>query len=581
MNGIGPSGFGPYELLAKLGEAARGPVFLARRSGDLVGEALFLIESAAFATGEDEPLRRFLQDVERAAQLRHRNVMTIVDLATNATAPYVVMQYVEACSLAELQERHRAIRPPRLVVTAIIDALQGLHAAHTLPLQHGCLSPDHLMIGIDGICRLTGFGHARPRVQTKPSLRTRMTTGYMAPEQLRAGERDHRADLFAIGVVLWNALTGKRLFHDRAEHMTMSNVLERKVPRPSTIGLSPPPVFDNIVLKALERDPAQRFQTAAELASALRDTARASGCLAQPSELGEWLTTTFGGELAARRRLIRELSTRVQIALPLAARDQTDVVTLPRLGGPPSGDAGARDELSIDELSRANEPLRLALPPDGATGAGRVRPPRPSRELPVETASLDSVPTPYAEPPARRQVAIVAVIAFAVVASVLGWRWAVIAAPNADAAGPVPHAEVQVTVLEVRSAKPPPPPKPTPPPAPPADAEPPADAPEPSPGVAKPATPDTTTGAAPAVRAEPSRAPVRGKRQTAAPPPPPPPTRPTPPARTAPATTRPAEVRTEEQRPDPAPSSPRADTPPPKPDSPPKPTLESNPYLYK
>ncbi len=523
-------GYGRYELLAKIGEGPRGPVFVARIRGDAVAEPSYVVELNAFATGEEESQRTFHHDLARVAQLRHQNVLGVLETGTTAAGDYVVMDYVEGATLSEIQERHRAIRPPRLVLATVIDALCGLHAGHMLhadggePLLHGSVSPDHLLIGTDGVCRITGFGNVRPRVQTKPSHRTRTTVGYMAPEQLTGAAVDHRADVFSIGVVLWNALTGKKLFHDRIEHLTMSNVLDRKVPRPSSIGLSPPPVLDAIVLKALERDPGRRFQNAAELADTLRDVARGAACLAAASEVGEWITTTFGGELAARRREIREPGQR--------PRRGTAVSVLSR-SGPPAPDAFTRDELSLDELARATDPPPRSL--DSVLG-------------PAPTTNAAPVATPPS--PARRQVALVAIAAFTVVALVLGWRWSVASASEPDpaprvlpAASAPSSVELEVTVLEVRNvvATVVAPPRVVPP----------------SRIVAQPSVEPQSRR--PAVA--PSRPPARSKR----------------PARAQPAP-RPASTDDRPEAPEVRPAEPR---PEPTPPAPARPTLEANPYLYK
>jgi serine/threonine-protein kinase len=273
--------FGPYRLLAKVGQGPRGPVFVAQVNAAQAADSLYLVEVSGFATGEDEPLRGFVRDTENAARIQHRNVLGIVERGASAGGHYLVMPYLDSATLAELQDRDRAVLPPRLVIAAVIDALHGLHAAHSFrrdgvaqPLIHGSVSPAQVVIGLDGVCRIAGFGAARPRVQTKPSHRSTAATPYLSPEQVRGGDLDPRSDLFAVGVVLWNALTGKKLFHDPLEHMAMANVLERKVPPPSRIGLTPPPALDGFVLKALERDPAQRFQSAAEMAGARRRARR-------------------------------------------------------------------------------------------------------------------------------------------------------------------------------------------------------------------------------------------------------------------------------------------------------------------
>jgi len=467
--------YGRYELLARIGEGLRGPVFLARVRGEPSTSPLYVIELSAFATGEDEPERTFQRDLAAAARIRHKNVLGIVELGENAAGHYAVMEYIEGATLAELQDRHRAIRPPRLVLTTVMDALFGLHAAHTLrvdgvaqPLLHGALSPEQLRIGLDGVCRLSGFGNVRPRVQTKPSHRTRSASGYMAPEQLTGGAVDHRADLFSIGVVLWNALTGRKLFHDRVEHQTMANILEREIPRPSSIGLAPPPVLDAIVLKALARSPAHRFQDAAEMASALREVARQAGCLAADAEVSEWVTTTFGSELASRRRAIRELAQR-------PPRAESEVGVLAGLGGLQGAEVTARDELSFDELARASDP-----------------PPAPAPAPPV-LAPIEMRPIARPDPFARR-LALVGGAAFAVVALVLGWRAAGTGrdpAPEVQAiAAPQLPIEVEVTVLDVHvMATPAVAPDPTPAPAP--------APPRPAPVASKPARPRTPPRPAP------------------------------------------------------------------------------------
>lgn len=548
--------FGQYELLARIGEAPRGPVFVARRTGDATSDLLYVLALSTFATGEDEPMRAFVRDVESVARIRHPNLLGIVEIGVNTGGHYVVMDHVEGATLSAVHDRHRAIRPPRLVMTTIIDALNGLHAAHSIredglvePLIHGSLSPDHLIVGLDGTCRVAGFGHMRPRVQTKPSHRSTTATGYLAPEQLTGAAIDPRSDLFALAVVLWNALTGKRLFHDRLEHMTMSNVLERKVPRPSAIGLCPPPALDSVVMKALERDPGRRFQAAAEMASALRDAARAAACLAPGTEVGEWISTTFGSDLATRRRALRDLGAR-----PAAQRE---IPVLPPPGGAAPADTGA-DELALDELARAT--------------ASQPRQPTQT-QTPIAVA-----PIAYPEAPPRRQLAIIAAASFAVVAIVLGWRWSV-AAPAIDetatlepgaAEPPLPGAalaplpiELEVTVLDVHSAANEPATAPATPAAPAT-----ATAPMVDPATARTIVPAAIAPAPPRaepIAASPGRSPPRAKK----------PQRAAAPARAEAPSEAPGDP------PEARPAATHPDTAPAKPEAPPRPAMEPNPYLYK
>ena len=582
-------GFGPYRVLARAGQGARGPVFVAKVNAAATADSLYLLEVSGFTSGEDEPLRAFVRDTESAARIQHRNVLGIVERGATTAGHYIVMPYIEGCTLAEIEERQRTLRSPWLVIAAVLDALHGIHAAHSFrkdgaaqPLIHGSVSPDQLLIGLDGICRISGFGAARPRIQTKPSNRIAAATAYLSPEQVNGATIDHRADLFAIGVVLWNALTGKKLFHDPIEHMTMSNVLDRMIPRPSTIGLSPPPILDGIVMKALERDPARRFQSAAEMADALRDVARGAASMTTGAELAAWVSAAFGTELATRRHVIRELAARPQ---PPGAQ----LAVLPRLVARPSADAVERDYLSLDELARAVEPAPWFPPvPSPSPPSGRSRPPS------VPSRSPDPAPNAYPEAPRPRRLALVASAAFAVVAGVLGWRWSVMSstiapvpagataagATHAPAPAPPPRPPgIEITVLDVRSIPEVTSPKPASPaieatspaiePAPPA-IEPAPPAIEPAPPAIEAASP-AIEPASPAIEPappaiEPARAPAaaspgRPPRTVRRPP------RPSPPSRSS-------EVRAESPEPktlEPAPARPESARPP----------LEANPYIYK
>jgi hypothetical protein len=330
----------------------------------------------------------------------------------------------------------------------------------------------------------------------------------------------------------------------------MSNVFERKIPRPSTIGLSPPPAFDAIVLRALERDPDRRFQSAAELASELRDVARGAGCLAATDEVGQWVTTTFGGELAAGRRTLLEIAARGPVP---PSSPTPEVSVLLQLGAARPAEAPARDAQSPDELSRVTEPAPLLPLPDPLSSAPPLR-------SPVAEFRLD------ARPRAPRMLVIAAFAAFGAVVIVLGGRWAMARAPVQDlavAAPPRPEdrapapPELEVTVLAVRTFVPPSP-----------DAVPPRPDLAPAPAIA-PAPP---SAAPPAPVAAPAAAPprsvARGKR----------------PARSPPEVRTPAPARPSDVRPEPpdtrAPEAHPA-APPTRPESPSKPALETNPYLYK
>src|SRR5262249_11849560 len=145
--------FGPYEILAKISEGATGKVYLAQRQPR--GEAgLFAIKVIERGKEDERLARIFLEEARVVSRLRRKNVVGSVDAGAWARGQYLVMDYVEGCSLAEIQRRHRDARPPRLIAPVLVDALHGLHAAHSIELANRHFTTRSLLIGIDGTCRV-------------------------------------------------------------------------------------------------------------------------------------------------------------------------------------------------------------------------------------------------------------------------------------------------------------------------------------------------------------------------------------------------------------------------------------------
>ncbi len=309
--------YGRYEVIARVGRGGMGTVYLARAVGEGGFHRLFILKVLHEHLGSDPNFLEMMQREARlAARLHHPNVVSIVDVGTQGDCFYIVMDYVEGCTLADLLNHHVNHRPPRVIVPVLLDALSGLQAAHDmvddegrpLSLVHRDISPENLLIGVDGHCRLIDFGIAQARgaVQTTQPGEIRGKPAYMSPEQVTGQAVDLRSDLFSAGVVLYNALTGRRLFDGASHHATMYNILKRVVPPPSRVGLCPPAYFDAVCLQALQRDPERRFQSALEMSEALRAAALESGMLGAPSEVARLVAETFGGKLQQRRDRTRE-----------------------------------------------------------------------------------------------------------------------------------------------------------------------------------------------------------------------------------------------------------------------------------
>ncbi len=307
-----PAVVGRYEVLLRIARGGMGTVYLARVTGEGGFRRLFALKVVRdHLSQNDEYVRMLLQEARIASRLHHPNVVGIVDIGTLANQHYLVMDYVEGCTFSELLKVHRRTRPPHLVVPIVLDALMGLHAAHTLvdddgsplTLVHCDFSPQNMLVGTNGVCRITDFGIAKATnvINERPSI-TRGKPAYVSPEQVVGRPLDHRSDIFSAGVVLWNALTGEQLFSGDSPEQTLQSVLNRPVVPPSTVGLRPPSCFDRVCLRALERDPSRRYQSAEQMLIELRRIAIAEDFLAPSSDVGRWVTETFGRQLELRRQ---------------------------------------------------------------------------------------------------------------------------------------------------------------------------------------------------------------------------------------------------------------------------------------
>ena len=204
--------------------------------------------------------------------------------------------------------------------------LQGLHAAHEargeagqpLGVVHRDVSPQNILVGVDGTARVLDFGIAKAvgRLSSTQSGHVKGKFAYMAPEQLNGGEITRRTDVYGASVVLWEALTGRRLFAGD-EGVVIGRVLEGKVVAPSTVDPEIPPEVDRIVMRGLSKDPLDRYPTALEMARDLGELDLASAL-----RIGEWVSTLAAATLSERAELVGAvessaprpslLSTRVQ-----------------------------------------------------------------------------------------------------------------------------------------------------------------------------------------------------------------------------------------------------------------------------
>lgn len=395
---------GRYQVLCRIGRGGMGSVYLCRLSSRGGFRRLFALKLLRkHLLADSAAAHRFLEEARLSGHIHHPNVVSVVDAGFHASQPYLVMDYVEGGSFKDLLAVNANSRPPQLILPIILDALAGLHAAHTLvgddgtPLNivHCDVSPENLLVGVDGVCRLTDFGVARHGgAAIGPTHVTHGKPGYLAPEQLSGGRVDCRADVFAIGVVLYKALTGIKLFEAPTVEETLYAVRTRKVEPPSTVGLRPPPSLDFVCMRALERDPARRFASAQEMMMELRRIALRENLLAPTSDVAAWVREAVGHDLARRRLIVLDASKRLQPTGSATVAATTGTAA-------PAGEA-------VASSAAAAAPMHSSIPP--------------TREHPLSS----SVPAPGSSPQHTRTIALDTSIAAG--GGARASRWALIAA---------------------------------------------------------------------------------------------------------------------------------------------------------
>lgn len=268
---------GEYVLERRIGEGRITEVCLAFRKHG-VPEPLVLKRLRVDAALDEGVTALFLEEARQAARVLHANLAQVVDVGVAEGAAFLVEEHVDGVSLEALT-RTLASRQELLPIEVCVDlaiqltrALAALHdEAGPVGGVHGAVSPWSVMVRHDGALKLTDFG--AERVATRlAGVRAGLAQpryGYLAPEVLRGEAFDGRADQHAVGVLLWELLTGRRLFHATGEAAARENVLVAPVPPPSSIRRSVPAALDEVVLRALARAPERRFPDVAALEHAL------------------------------------------------------------------------------------------------------------------------------------------------------------------------------------------------------------------------------------------------------------------------------------------------------------------------
>ncbi|MBL8678917.1 MAG: serine/threonine protein kinase [Myxococcales bacterium] len=378
---------GRYELLGEIASGGMATVYLGRVTGAKGFQRLVAIKRLhPHLEGEEEFVSMFLDEARLAAKIRHPNVVGTLDVEDDEHL-YLVMEYVEGDRLLALL-RHSAKTgekiPPAVAVRISMDTLAGLHAAHELTdddgsplgLVHRDVSPQNILISVDGSVKLVDFGIAKAsaRLSVTRDGQLKGKIAYMAPEQTKRSEIDRRVDVFAMGIITWEMLTAKKLFNGESDVEVLNQLLFEPIPRLREVAPTVPASLDSVVSRALERDPAKRFSTAAEFADALERASKIFGGPATTKTIAAHLQKVSGEKIAKDR-----------------ARILAGAPPVPNDGATPSGvKRRATGQFSVPTLTNPGAPIPPAPPPGTAAPppvrkatmvglGGNVPPPPPAR----------------------------------------------------------------------------------------------------------------------------------------------------------------------------------------------------------
>ena len=305
-----PTLIGRYEVHEAIASGGMASVHFGRFAGPGgFARSVAIKRMHAHLCSDPEFVAMFVDEARLAARVHHPNVVPTLDVLAVPGELLIVMEYVHGESLTQLVRRvleRKARMPPAVACAIACDLLAGLHAAHeathesgaSLGIVHRDVSPENVLVGLDGAARVLDFGVAKAvgRLQVTREGQVKGKIAYMAPEQVRAMPLDRRTDVYAASVVLWELLAGRRLFEKAREGDLVERILFGNIDAPAAVAPHVPEALNPVVLKGLARDPAARFETARDLARAIREAVRP----ASASEVTDWVEANAADTLAAR-----------------------------------------------------------------------------------------------------------------------------------------------------------------------------------------------------------------------------------------------------------------------------------------
>ncbi len=315
-------------------------IFLAQSHGPEGFEKQVVIKRIRAALADDPSfVQMFIAEARVASKLNHANLVHIFDFDRHEDSYYLAMEYVRGKSLAEVHRRSRSAgrpMPPVLVAQIGLEVARGLGYAHRLNvhgqpvgLVHRDVTPHNVLLSYEGAVKLTDFGIAKASNRASTAGMLKGKFAYMSPEQSRGEPVDARTDLFALGITLWELLTGGRLFDGDSDLAVLRAVQERDIVAPASLDPGVDPALSDTIMAALQRDPARRLQSAAELERRLLTYVISATRDPEDTDVGRFVRALFPDDAAA------DEDTEPAAPLQLVSRSQ------PTSGGPSTAARGA------------------------------------------------------------------------------------------------------------------------------------------------------------------------------------------------------------------------------------------------
>jgi serine/threonine-protein kinase len=351
-----PRRFGKYTLLRKIATGGMAELFLAIQKSVAGFEKLIVIKRILPSMNQDKGfIEMLLHEARIAATLSHANIVQIFDVGQYDGSYYIAMEHVHGEDLRSIvrQMRKKAVNefPLEHTVSIILAICGGLAYAHEkrdldgtqLGIVHRDISPQNVVVTFSGDIKIVDFGIAKSDNKMHTETRSGKLKGkvpYMSPEQARGEEIDSRSDIFAVGVMLFELTTGKRLFKGQSEFETLKLICERDYPLPSQVRPGYPPDLESIVMRALAKDRAERYQNARDMQAALEEYVRRERIPTSNLALTEFMQTLFAEKLASQKQEMLE------------GKQLADIIDLQHASGElPSADDPSNSRLSQSVLS--------------------------------------------------------------------------------------------------------------------------------------------------------------------------------------------------------------------------------------